>query len=251
MPLLIREGLFELYQSLQARPIFSGCGQIVSFIGDGGTRARFVGVYRVLKQTTSVKDVCPKIARIQNGQRPRNMRIHSNASRHTQTWRGASSLIGGPVVLAWHQHLKNKRVIEILPKGRTLQPFSDYLDFTLTFGQLKDLFATQIVHRDWHASLSAVAGIYLVLAETTGHQYVGSAYGLDGIWGRWAHYAGSGHGGNLLLKALLESDGAYPGAFRYSVLQVLPKTTTPAEVIRWEAQYKRKLGSRATGLNSN
>jgi hypothetical protein len=31
----------------------------------------------------------------------------------------------------------------------------------------------------------------------------------------------------------------------------LPKTTTPVEVIRWESQYKLKLGSRATGLNSN
>src|SRR5256885_5695033 len=50
----------ELYQSLQARPVFSGCDQIVSFIGDGGTRARFVGVYRVLQQSKSAKSLVPK-----------------------------------------------------------------------------------------------------------------------------------------------------------------------------------------------
>jgi hypothetical protein len=251
MPLLMREGLFELYQSLQARPVFSGCEQIVSFIGDGGTRARFVGVYRVLKQTASVKGIVPKDCPYQEW-------ATTSKYAYTLARQPAYAELEGRVIvdwgagaLAWHQHLKNKRIIEILPKGRALQPFSDYLDFTLTFAQLKELVSGQVAHRDWYASLSAVAGIYLILAETTGHQYVGSAYGLDGIWGRWTQYAANGHGGNIMLKARLQTDDAYPDAFRYSILQVLPKTTTQAEVIRWETQYKRKLGSRATGLNSN
>jgi hypothetical protein len=45
--------------------------------------------------------------------------------------------------------------------------------------------------------------------------------------------------------------GDYPDAFRFSILQVLPKTRTPRDVIEWERQYKIKLGSRAIGLNSN
>ena len=106
-------------------------------------------------------------------------------------------------------------------------------------------------HADWVASLSAVSGIYLILAEKTGHLYVGSAYGTGGIWARWSQYATNGHGGNAKLKELLKSDEAYPESLRYSVLQVLPKTTTSREVMRWESQYKHKLGSRATGLNLN
>jgi hypothetical protein len=31
---LIRDGWFELYQSLQARPIFKNCHQVVSLVGD-------------------------------------------------------------------------------------------------------------------------------------------------------------------------------------------------------------------------
>jgi hypothetical protein len=111
--------------------------------------------------------------------------------------------------------------------------------------------ANPAAHRDWQSSLSAVAGIYLILAETTGEQYVGSAYGLTGIWGRWQQYALNGHSNNKLLKQIINGNSAYPGAFRYSVLQVLPKSTKDKEVIRWESQYKLKLGSRATGLNAN
>lgn len=136
-------------------------------------------------------------------------------------------------------------------EGRALAPFADYLDFTLTHSQLKELVVHAGAHRDWHSSLSAVSGIYLILASGSGHQYVGSAYGLAGIWGRWNQYAANGHGGNALLRKLVETEDAYPAAFRYSVLQVLPKSTTAAEVIRWETQYNSKLGSRATGLNSN
>jgi hypothetical protein len=59
IPGLIREGWFDLYQSLQARPVFNGCEQIVSFIGDGSGRARLVGVYRVLKHGQATKSLVP------------------------------------------------------------------------------------------------------------------------------------------------------------------------------------------------
>jgi hypothetical protein len=50
---------------------------------------------------------------------------------------------------------------------------------------------------------------------------------------------------------LVHRDSSYPAAFRFSVLQVLPKTMSRDEVIRREMLYKAKLGSRATGLNRN
>jgi hypothetical protein len=249
LPLLMKSGWFELYQSLQARPIFNGCDQIVSFIGDGGARARFLGVYRVLEQTMSVRPNIPKTCPHQEWRRTANYFYKLKRRPEFRDLEGRVVIDWGAGTLAWHQHMTNKRVIEVLPRGRKLEPFSDYLDFTLTFSQLRELVAAKTAHRDWFASLSAVAGVYLVLAQTTGHQYVGSAYGLGGIWSRWAQYAASGHGGNVLLKKYLKTDSRYPEAFRFSVLQVLPKTTTPREVIGWETRYKQKLGSRATGLN--
>jgi hypothetical protein len=251
VPTLIREGWFDLYQSLQVRPVFNGCKQVISFIGDGSGRGRFVGVYHVLQQGVATKAMIPASCPYQEW--GINAKYYYERERRTEfaSLEGRVVIDWGTGALAWHQHLKNKPVIELFPKGRTLEPFTDYLDFSLSYRQLTDLVATASAHRDWVASLSAVAGVYMILAQSSGDQYVGSAYGLDGIWGRWSQYAANGHGGNPKLRALLDSDNAYPDSFRFSILQVLPKTTTAPEVIRWESQYKAKLGSRATGLNLN
>ena len=250
VPALIRDGWFELYQQLQARPVFDGCSQIVSFVGDGSQRARFVGVYSVLPQKGSSRPPFPTNCPFQAWSSSKYFYALQRQQAYADL-EGRIIIDWGTGALAWHQHLRNKRVIEILPKGRSLPLFKDYLDFSLSNSDLKELFANPLAHRDWMSSLSAVAGVYLILAEATGQQYVGSAYGLDGIWGRWIQYAANGHGGNAMLLDMLESDSNYPGAFRYSILQVLPKTATKTEVIHWESQYKCKLGCRAKGLNLN
>ena len=89
------------------------------------------------------------------------------------------------------------------------------------------------------------------MAVKSGDMYVGSASGAEGFWGRWRQYADTGHGGNELLKKLMKDDSSYPHSFRYSVLQILPKTMAREEILQREARYKMKLGSRARGLNKN
>ena len=248
---LINEGWLDRYQALQGKPIFRDCDFIVVLIGDEGTRAKFHGVYRVLEERAATPNDIPSESPMAEWNH-RDLYYYEleqlpqyadYARRVVVEW--------GTGTLAWHQHMTNKPIIEIYPPGRALQPFSDYLDFTLQYRELQELMANPAAHRDWQSSLSAVAGVYLILAETTGEQYVGSAYGLSGIWGRWQRYASNGHAGNKLLEQIVNDDAAYPNAFRYSVLQVLPKSTKDAEVIRWETQYKVKLGTRATGLNAN
>ena len=90
----------------------------------------------------------------------------------------------------------------------------------------------------------------MILAQKSGDLYVGSAYGESGIWGRWRKYAKSGDGGNAPLRALIEHDSDYPKQFRFSVLQILPKTLARDEVLQREVLYNHKLGTRATGLKS-
>jgi len=151
----------------------------------------------------------------------------------------------------WHKYLKNLPVLELLPDGRKLPVFEDYLEFRLSHQDLKELFAHPDAHRDWRSALESVAGVYLILAEKTGDMYVGSAYGAAGIWGRWEQYAKTGHGGNKYLIDLLNSDPDYPGRFWFSLLQILPKSFTMTEVIKREELYKRKLGTRAHELHLN
>ncbi|MCK5407604.1 MAG: GIY-YIG nuclease family protein [Candidatus Krumholzibacteria bacterium] len=99
--------------------------------------------------------------------------------------------------------------------------------------------------------LSAVCGVYLIVDQNTGKQYVGSAYGEKGILGRWTNYAKTGHGGNNQLKKLMEWDPMYAENFNFTILRTLSKTLTQAEIIDYERLYKSKLGTRAFGLNSN
>jgi len=75
--------------------------------------------------------------------------------------------------------------------------------------------------------------------------------GGAGIWGRWEQYAKTGHGHNQQLVDLLAKHAGHAKHFRFSILRTLSKTLTRKEVIGMEALYKKKLGTRAFGLNSN
>lgn len=99
--------------------------------------------------------------------------------------------------------------------------------------------------------LSSAAGIYLIVDRVTGNQYVGSAYGEKGFFGRWKTYVKTQHGGNKEFIKLLEDEPSRYKDFTYSILRTLPRTMTAKEVIAVEQKYKEILGSRAFGLNSN
>lgn len=247
---LLRRGWLDGYQSFQSKPVFDNLDYIISFVGVGGTQARFVGVYKILGcqpgSTGVLPAGCPYLEWKDSTYFYKLERQHGfEALEHRVV------IEWGRGALAWHQYTTNKAVTEVLRKGHLLRLFTDYLDFTLTHIELRYLFEHQEANREWRARLSAIAGVYLILATTTGRQYVGSAYGTDGIWGRWAAYAADGHGGNLLLRDLVATDDAYPDAFTYSVLQILPKSVALAQTLDWERLYKQKLGSMATGLNAN
>lgn len=249
---LRRDNYFELYQSYQRRPVFHGLDAIVSFYGLPGTRAAFYGVFRVRGHRPGragvVTEACPL-----SSEWHRNAQFFYELERDPDFdfLRDRLVIDWGAGTRSWVQKVTNKPVLSIEEPGRKLPLFDDYLGFSLSYAELTDLFAKEEAHRDWRASLTAVAGIYVILAESSGALYVGSAYGSEGIWGRWREYARSGHGNNELLRKLVARDPAYPGAFRFSILQTVPQTMTREEVIRRERLYKQKLGTRASGLNGN
>ena len=240
----------ELYQAYQKRPVFHNVKQIVSFYGLSGTRAGFYGVYKVLDHLSASQG--PKIPPGQKWDQGCNYFYKLTRDRRFDDLRDRLVIEWGKGAQNWSHWLSTKRdkeVLEMLAPGRWLDPFVDYLKFSLRYSELQELFKRQEAHRDWKNQLSAVAGVYLILAETTGDMYVGSAYGTTGIWGRWQAYARKGHGENKYLKKLIENDSSYPSSFRFSVLQILPRSTTKKEVLEWERRYMEKLGTRAKGLN--
>lgn len=148
-----------------------------------------------------------------------------------------------PSTRGWFQ-TKDVELFEVRPPDRKVD-FAGYEDIHLTWKELRSIFAHPNAHRDWQAALSANAGIYRIVDISTGEMYIGSAYGSEGLWGRWRTHAKSGHGGNRMLK---DRD---PNTFEWSVIRTVSTTMSKREVIRIESLEKRKHGSRAIGLNIN
>lgn len=249
---LLRSGWLDLYQGYQGRSRFHKTDYIVSFTALNRNRALLYGVFRNEGFVPALQGPAPADCPwVQQWRAECKYYYDFKRVPGFEALERRLVIDWGRAALAWHQRLRNKPVLELLAPGRRLPPFVDYLDFSLTFDDLRSLVAQPEAHADWRTHLEAVAGIYLVLASTTGELYVGSACGTEGVWGRWSDYAATGHGHNALLRKLLESDTAYPHAFRYSLLQILPKSWTVEEVYACERRYKDKLGSRAHGLNLN
>jgi len=95
----------------------------------------------------------------------------------------------------------------------------------LSFQDLKHMYENPRAHKDWKAALQANAGIYRIVDMSSGEIYIGSAYGNEGLWGRWSNYAKNGHGGNKLLKP------RDPNNFQWSVVRTVSRSMSERDVI--------------------
>ncbi|MDP3273669.1 MAG: GIY-YIG nuclease family protein [Deltaproteobacteria bacterium] len=250
--LLRRRGFFEWYQSTQSRDIFQRgrCERIVSFIGAEYGRAIFVGVYRVIKghavEVFTPPAGYPYIEFTRAGgfvyELVKEPGFEDLEDRLVIDW--------GDGRLAWHQWFKDKEVDEVLPHGFVMD-WPSYAEVVLPYADLKSILDSPTGNREWHRRLSAVAGVYCILDQQTGKFYIGSAYGKDGIWGRWKAYADTVHGGNVVLKKACKERRDFKDHLQFSILQTLSGSTPREEVVALEAGFKAKLGSRAYGLNAN
>lgn len=240
---------FEFYQQYQERDVFT-CDYIISFLGLDNQRSKFIGIYKVLGKNsvnTPITILNQRISHlIQNAKYHYDLKkvniMDDLTDRLIVNW--------GEGTRAWHQWLISKEIIEILPTGYC-KDFKGFDDVILTYKELKKIVDYPDASREWHEMLSSIFAIYLILDTTTGMQYIGSAYGQDGLLGRWRQYAQTGHGDNKILKSLLDNDSEGYKHFQYSILRALPKTLHKNEVLQYERLYKNKLGTKAFGLNLN
>lgn len=226
-------GAFLEYQSKQAKPVFNGVDYIISFVGEGGSLARFVGVFKVAS------------CNFNNGSYRYDLREIEGYDDLKER-----VIIRWDNPISWHQWIKNDMEVQEISPGLHYKRFTDYFDLILDFSELKEIVENQ--YSDWKTILSAIKGVYLITDTNTGRLYIGSAYGEDGIWGRWSEYVSSGgHGGNKSLAMLCAETDYALKYFQFSILMLLPKTVTADEAIRKEQLFKRKLGTNSFGLNNN
>ena len=162
---------------------------------------------------------------------------------------------------------KDRRLIDLLDvieiwnpeKGVGDNSFPGYKNVSISYHDLKRKIDNS---REWRAELKSRKGVYLISDKNTGKQYVGSAYGEDGILGRWRVYLKSGYDKNekesnkypnKKLKELVEEKGLryIQENFQYSILETFTDDVSDEYIIARESFWKEVLLTRIFGYNAN
>lgn len=243
------KGMVTEYTRVQSDNFSNGYDYWCVFISDKSTTAKFFACYKVNGGVCDTQDVKPDNFPLEDwfqGQKTFYELEHIDLLKE---YEGRLLIEWGNSALAWAQKATNEKPIVAIQDKRV---FSGYENFVLTYDELKEIVKDPTAYESWHTALSSVKAIYLIVDRENGRQYVGSAYGKDGLLGRWAHYVDSLHGDNKLMKELLCN---YPQRYKYfqfSILQVLPKTVNPDDAIHAETLWKKKLLTyEPLGMNAN
>jgi hypothetical protein len=218
------------------------CDRIVSLIQLDGARWLFAGVYDVLgvKKVVRPRGECYQYI---TREVPGLEHLTGRAIVRFDKQFRASYLIGPKYADQMH-------VVALHEQRMTVGEFPGFNSVLLSHATLKTIVRENI--ESWRAALGAVAGVYVITDKSNGEQYVGSAYGVGGIWNRWCNYAQNGHGGNAQLRAVLRDKGAtHAEHFQYAILEVCDLRESSDFVIGRESHWKEVLQTRDHGLNRN
>ena len=235
---------------------FGDATYLASFAPYHGKHAIFLGIWKIINVYPSC-DMSPKKF---NLIKPIAEKFHWNLAQasfyemtKTEILADLSERLvidwGGSTV-SWVQKITSKPVIAILPLS-SIEEFQSYEKTMLDRNQLVKMCENPTNNATWQNALSAVNGIYCITNKKTGKIYIGSAYGRKGIWGRWSNYAVNPDGGNNKLIDLLAKEPDAAEHFQYSILEILPGSSTQKDATRKENLWKEKMRSKENGYNSN
>lgn len=247
-------GMTLEYTKHQGLGFSKGYDYWVIFISDSGTYARLHSCCRVNGSEPDTPDVCPVgLPECEaEGYRGKDAFFHLEYVDLLKEYEGKLVIDWGKSTRMWHQKgTTEKPIVAIQPKNE--KSFMGFENLILSFDELKEVIENDTDYKLWHAAMSAVNAIYLIVDTKTGARYVGSTYGYDGLLGRWSVYAATGgHGNNKGLIAHLKSKRNSCHNLQFSVLQVLSKSLTDKQIIDAETLWKKKLLTyEPFGLNQN
>lgn len=151
-------------------------------------------------------------------------------------------------------------VEQILPETLDqIDSFPGYKNVSVSYSELKNKLDKS---KEWQTALKCRKGVYVISDQQTGKLYVGSAYGKNGIYGRWKTYIESGFDKNE------QENGKYPNKglqeivknegmsyiqknFHYAILETFTDDVADEYIIQRESYWKNVLLSRKFGYNEN
>ena len=164
------------------------------FISGKGTLAKLFACYRVGNSVPDTPDAMPKDFPHPEWFQGENAYFDLEHIDLLKDYEGRLTIDWGNSARMWHQKgTTGKPIVAIQADEKKV--FSGFENLILTYDELKNILENQEAFDAWHTAMSAVNAVYLIADRKEGTQYVGSAYGKDGLWGRWAEYiATGGHG---------------------------------------------------------
>ena len=187
---------FEHYQSIQGRAVFRRKFVAAFVVAPPPTAETiFVNLYAVgMPQRNTRTETCPVMLKVIEPGKDWNYPL--SADERLSSFSRKLVIEWGEGYRSWVQRSdrQDKAVLEI--RRHFFEPqFPHYLEFKQHILEIPTLFPS------WKTSLRQSKGVYLLVDQKDGAQYVGSATGEHGFLGRWLAYAKDGHGGNVTLKA--------------------------------------------------
>lgn len=246
------KGMVYEYTCHQRAGFSKGYDYWAIFISGAGTLAKFYALYHVGPAVPDTADMAPQdLPECETREyRGENSIFQLEPVDLLKEYEGKLTIDWGKSARMWHQKATSEKpIVSLQPDEKKV--FSGFEDLVLSYDELKEILANPTAYEAWHAALSSVYAIYLIVDRETGKQYVGSAYGSGGLLGRWACYVDTHHGNNKLMQELICNYPERYHSFQFSILQILPKTLTAEEVISIETRFKKKLLSIQFGMNNN
>ncbi len=262
LPLLVAEhpDLFDAYQSVhspQATRILSARPFAASFVPLAGRRMVFAGLFLVESTGAHpVEDIYAdqRYARLEKDFGATDTGPAANLARGGAQERFAFTALDALSDMVG-------RLTIASPGGRTYVRIATNLDADVAGIAEESLLrrvppewremivsATEVrsLPEDWAIRLGQWRGVYLIVDQSDGARYVGSAYGVDNILSRWRTHVAGAKG---VTKHLAARD---PVHFRFSILERTSPDLPAEEVIAIEQNWKRRLDTLYPhGLNSN
>lgn len=249
-----RPDLWRAYQCIQWESLEKAMTKgryIASFVGQEPVTATFAGLYRIGEWEPlnfEGYNAFPGNAELEAlgmssraADMPNCLAFELEAIPTYSEWIGRLTITWPkPYQQWWRWGRRGTFPVETIEaESRFVSDIPDWKDIVLTWQELQTLPSS------WKAALAQWRGIYLIYDTSRRSAYVGSAYGVENIHGRWRNYAQTGHGGNRELR------NSEPADLRFSILQLTSPDLASADVIALEASWKERLHTRQFGLNMN
>ena len=208
------------YTRIQKPGFSKGYDYWCVFVSGEGTTARLFACYKVNGAVSATPDLEPAGFPLKGRFEGKYDYFDLEPVDNLKEYEHRLVIEWGRAALSWHQKgTTEKDVLAI--DSPVKKPFIGYDKVVLTYAELKEVVENRDVYELWQAALSAVNAVYLIVDTKSGQQYVGSAYGKDGLLGRWRIYVDSLHGHNKLMKEVICAHPDRYKFFQFSILQIL------------------------------